>query len=93
MTKRTLEETLDMIDEGDTSYVKELHFLYRERAALRRIVRESESTLDTLKKEFGGSSDSFIQGALTQAQFNKKVIGYALTEYEVEIHEEEESSI
>lgn len=90
MTRRTLSETLSLIDANDTAYVGELHLLYRERRALRNIVFGARHRVKNMREQFGDNTDSHTQGALYQAKHDLEVIEYVVSMYEVEIEEESE---
>lgn len=90
MTRRTLDETLSLIDANDTEYVGELHQLYRERRALRNIVLGARHRVKNMREQFGDNTDSHTQGALYQAEHDLEVIEYVVSMYEVEIEEETE---
>lgn len=90
MTKRTLDETLSLIEANDTEYVGELHRLYRERRALRNIVFGARHRVNDMREQFGNDTDSHTQGAMYQAEHDLEVIEYVVSMYEVEIEEESE---
>ena len=91
MSKRTLDETLALIDANDTAYVGELHQLYRERRALRNIVLGARHRVKNMREQFGDNTDSHTQGALYQAEHDLEVIEYVVSMYEVEIEDEQEA--
>ena len=90
MTKRTLEETLSLIDADDTAYIEEIYLLYCERRALRNIVLGARRLVENMREQFGDSAHPHTQGALYQAEYDLEVIENAVSMYELEIEEETE---
>lgn len=90
MTKRTLEETLSLIDADDTAYIGEIYLLYCERHALRNIVLGARQRVENMREQFGDSTHPHTQGALYQAEHDLEVIENAVRGYELEIEEESE---
>lgn len=90
MTRRTLEETLSLIDANDMSYIGELYLLYCERRALRDIVLGARQRIENMREQFGDSTHPHTHGALYQAEHDLEVIENAVSGYELEIEEETE---
>lgn len=90
MTRRTLEETLSLIDANDTAYIGEVYLLYCERRALRNIVLGARQRVENMREQFGDSTHPHTQGALYQAEYDLEVIENAVSLYELEIEEESE---
>lgn len=90
MTKRTLDDTLSLIDANDTAYIGEVYLLYCERGALRDIVLGARHRVKNMREQFGDSTHSHTQGALYQAEHDLEVIENAVSMYELEIEEESE---
>ena len=88
MTKRTLEETLSLIDADDTAYIGEIYLLYCERHALSNIVLGARQRVENMREQFGDSTHPHTQGALYQAEYDLEVIENAVSLYELEIEEE-----
>lgn len=91
MTKRSLDETLSLIDANDTAYVGELHLLYRERRALRNIVLGARHRVKNMREQFGDNTDSHTQGAMYQAKYDLEVIEYVVSMFEIDVGEGEET--
>ena len=90
MARRTLDETLSLIDANDTAYIGELYRLHCERRALRDIVLGARHRVKNMREQFGDSTGSHTQGALYQAEHDLEVIEYVVSMYELEIEEESE---
>ena len=90
MTRRTLDETLSLIDANDTSYIGEIYLLYCERNALKDIVLGARQRVENMREQFGDSTHPHTQGALYQAEHDLEVIEYVVSMYELEIEEESE---
>lgn len=90
MARRTLKETLSLIDANDTSYIGEIYLLYCERGALRDIVLGARQRVENMREQFGDSTHPHTQGALYQAEHDLEVIENAVRMYELEIEEETE---
>lgn len=90
MIRRTLEETLSLIDDNDTEYIGEVYLLYCERRALRNIVLGARHLVENMREQFGDSTHPHTQGALYQAEYDLEVIENAVRGYELEIEEESE---
>lgn len=90
MTKRTLEETLALIREDDSEYVRELCKLYAERDALWNIVVGARYRHKNLSSVFADSSDLHTKGAVYQSEYDLEVMEMTLRTYEVIIEEETE---
>src|SRR5699024_1415582 len=70
MTRRTLEETLSLIDANDTAYIGELYLLYCERHALSNIVLGARQRVENMREQFGDSTHPHTHGALYQAEYD-----------------------
>ena len=90
MTRRTLEETLSLIDDNDTEYIGELYRLHCERNALKDIVLGARQRVEYMREQLGDSTHPHTQGALYQAEHDLEVIENAVSGYELEIEEETE---
>ena len=90
MTRRTLEDTLSLINANDTSYIGEIYLLYCERHALSDIVLGARQRVEDMREQFGDSTGYHTQGALYQAEHDLKVIEDVVRMYELEIEEESE---
>lgn len=90
MTRRTLDETLSLIDANDTAYIGELYRLHCERRALRNIVLGARHRVKNMREQFGDSTHPHTKGALYQAEHDLEVIEYVVSMYEVEIEGESE---
>ena len=88
MTRRTLKETLSLIDDNDTSYIGEIYLLHCERSALKDIVLGARHRVKNMREQFGDSAHPHTQGALYQAEYDLEVIENAVSLYELEIEEE-----
>ena len=88
MTRRTLDDTLSLINANDTSYIGEIYLLYCERHALRDIVLGARQRVENMREQFGDSTHPHTQGALYQAEYDLEVIENAVSLYELEIEEE-----
>lgn len=89
MTRRTLDETLALIEANDTEYIGELYRLHCERRALRNIVLGARHRVENMREQFGDSAHPHTQGALYQAEHDLEVIEYVVSMYELEIEEAE----
>ena len=90
MTRRTLEETVSLIDDNDTAYIGEIYLLYCERNALKDIVLGARQRIEYMREQLGDSTHPHTQGALYQAEHDLEVIENAVSGYELEIEEETE---
>ena len=90
MTRRTLDETLSLIDANDTTYIGEIYLLHCERRALRDIVLVARQRVEYMREQLGDSTHPHTQGALYQAVHDLEVIENAVSMYELEIEEETE---
>ena len=88
MTRRTLEDTLSLIDANDTGYIVELYRLHCERNALKDIVLGARQRVENMREQFGNSTGYHTQGALYQAEHDLEVIENIVSMYELEIEEE-----
>lgn len=89
MTKRTLDETLALIEANDTAYVEEVCLLYHERRALRNVVLGARHRLDNMLEVYQEEDGAFTQGCVFQAKHDLEVIEFVVSMYDLEIEEEE----
>lgn len=90
MTKRTLDETLALIEANDTAYVEEVCSLYHERRALRNVVLGARHRVENMLEVYREEDGAFTQGCVFQAKHDLEAIEFVVRMYELEIEEESE---
>ena len=89
MSKRTLEETLALIEANDTTYVEEVCSLYHERRALRNIVLGARHRVENMLEVYREEDGAFTQGCVFQAKHDLEVIEFVVSMYELDVDEQE----